>query len=129
MADFCKQCAEEIGFESDFIDINLKKGLYHMNLCEGCGPIQTNGKGECITEDCLQSGHHVPLDTNVSYWIHAPNGFDTKQVQMKEVEYGEWSQSIYDTHIEIKSIDDIPHLKGNRIYVCSDGTYTLLEII
>ena len=45
MADFCKQCAEDLGFpRSDFEDPKLKPGLYHTNLCEGCGYIQTNGK-------------------------------------------------------------------------------------
>lgn len=127
MADFCKQCAEEIGFKSDFIDVKLKPGLYNTNLCEGCGPIQTNSKGECISPDCLCPGHNAPLDTNVSYWIHAES-MDFKNVPHKEIEYGEWSKSILN-YIEIKSIDDIPHIKGYQIYVCWEGTYNLYELI
>lgn len=59
MAEFCKQCANELGFpESDFIDPNLKPGYYNTNLCEGCGFIQTNAKGECISFDCSKQGHN-----------------------------------------------------------------------
>ena len=33
MADFCKQCAEDLGFpRSDFEDPKLKPGLYHTNI-------------------------------------------------------------------------------------------------
>lgn len=59
MAEFCKQCANELGFpESDFIDSALKPGYYNTNLCEGCGYIQTNHKGECINFDCGKHGHN-----------------------------------------------------------------------
>lgn len=131
MAEFCKQCAEEIGFTSDFINIKgAKKGLYHTVLCEGCGPCQVNSQGECISSDCMAEGHNVPLDTNVSYWIDIDmKNFDTKGVKLKEIEYGEWSHTIRDEHIGFESIDDIPHTIGNRIYVCWEGTYNLYEII
>ena len=34
MAEFCKQCADDLGFsESDLIDPNLRKGLYVTALC------------------------------------------------------------------------------------------------
>lgn len=59
MAEFCKQCANELGFpESDFIDPNLKLGYYNLNLCEGCGYVYTNAKGECIDSNCMCSGHN-----------------------------------------------------------------------
>ena len=127
MADFCAQCAEEIGFKSDFVDSNLKPGLYNTNLCEGCGTIQTNGQGECISNDCLHPNHHVPLDSNVSYWIDIEH-FDFKGIPHKEVEYGVWDNSIRENYIPIESIDDIPHMKGYRIYVCWEGAYNLYEL-
>jgi hypothetical protein len=59
MAEFCKQCADELGFpESDFIDPQLQPGYYNTNLCEGCGPIQTDVLGRCISNDCLKKGHN-----------------------------------------------------------------------
>lgn len=130
MAEFCAQCAEEMGFKSDFIGLpNAKHGLYHTVLCEGCGPIQVNSKGECVSDDCMCTGHNVPLDTGVSYWTNAPNGFDFKNVKVREVEYGEWANTIRENHMSIKDIDDVPNTKGNKIYVCYDGTYTLYEIM
>lgn len=62
MADFCKQCSL-VMFGSDFrelADPQLKPGYANGNLCEGCGYIQTNAAGECISSDCLCAGHHVP---------------------------------------------------------------------
>lgn len=60
MADFCKQCSEEI-FGEDFEDL---KGLGNgrklkpldgwVTICEGCGPTIVNEKGECISSRCLK---------------------------------------------------------------------------
>ena len=61
MADFCKQCTEEL-FGSDLADNNDMKGAVSerdsalgfmvLVLCEGCGPIQVNHAGECLSDDC-----------------------------------------------------------------------------
>lgn len=60
MAEFCKQCAEEMGFEPDFVNLTDEQeeaaGLYACVLCETCGPIQVNRKGECISDDCFCRG-------------------------------------------------------------------------
>lgn len=59
MADFCKQCSLDL-FDSsgDFVGITTEEdernGLYAVVLCEGCGPIQVNSKGECISVDCYE---------------------------------------------------------------------------
>ena len=61
MADFCRQCTEEVlgqnGNENDFIGASTPedtaKGLYPVVLCEGCGPIQVDHTGKCISKDCL----------------------------------------------------------------------------
>lgn len=57
MAEFCKQCAEELGFpESDFQGIPwepvaepLKDDEGYQVLCEGCGFTLVKSDGTCIT--------------------------------------------------------------------------------
>ena len=66
MADFCLQCAHEMGFKCDFTMImsaaQHEKGLVADVLCEGCGPIQVDGDGKCLTIGCLEN--HNP-DTQI----------------------------------------------------------------
>jgi len=61
MADFCEQCAEHLGFPNDLKGITKKedyeKGLACVVICEGCGTIQVDPDGRCISEDCLERGH------------------------------------------------------------------------
>lgn len=64
MADFCEQCAKDLGLPSgDFRGITKKrdyrKGLACVVLCEGCGIIQVDPNGLCISGDCLKEGHPV----------------------------------------------------------------------
>jgi hypothetical protein len=62
MADFCKQCAEEMDFEADFTGQFLKRGLipdgrmgFHA-LCEGCGAAHIiDDEGTCASPNCLKS--------------------------------------------------------------------------
>jgi len=63
MADFCKQCSIEI-FGEDFGDLSdittkmkTKDGIYAFVICEGCGIIQVDHEGKCISNDCLKNGH------------------------------------------------------------------------
>jgi len=61
MADFCKQCTEEL-FGPEHADNNDVQGIISEAeeaegymatvLCEGCGPIQVNRAGECLSVDC-----------------------------------------------------------------------------
>ena len=60
MADFCKQCSEEL-FGKDFGDLagitkpeDWDKGLACVVLCEGCGSIQVDPEGRRISIDCLR---------------------------------------------------------------------------
>ena len=60
MADFCKQCSID-HFGEDFKDHagistidDTKNALYAFAICEGCGFIQVNHEGECISKDCLK---------------------------------------------------------------------------
>lgn len=61
MADFCKQCSTQF-FGEDFGDLaglvsqdDESKGLiYTLVLCEGCGPIQVDRNGTCVSPDCFE---------------------------------------------------------------------------
>ena len=66
MADFCKQCAQEMWppghrfSEGDFEGLTTPEdtaaGMAALVLCEGCGPIQVDVEGACVSSDCLK-GH------------------------------------------------------------------------
>lgn len=71
MTEFCKACSIEYDGEDhgDLAGITRKKheeaGLATVVICEGCGVIQVNHAGECISNDCLKSGqpgHGVPFN-------------------------------------------------------------------
>ena len=60
MADFCRQCSLA-NFGEDYGDlagitteVNEKNNFYCVVLCEGCGAIQVDSKGNCISSDCLE---------------------------------------------------------------------------
>ena len=60
MADFCQQCSIEL-FGVDHKDLaglsseeDTKEGLYCVVLCEGCGAIQVDHRGKCVTVGCLK---------------------------------------------------------------------------
>jgi len=64
MADFCLQCNDRLfgpTIPNDFVDISKEEdtlnGRYITVLCEGCGMVQVDHTGRCVT-DCLQ--HHGP---------------------------------------------------------------------
>lgn len=59
MADFCKQCSVEI-FGKDFKELagittpaHWADGKAVVVICEGCGPIQVDPDGNCISQDCI----------------------------------------------------------------------------
>lgn len=69
MADFCKQCSEEI-FDEDFEQLkglstpeDTENELYASAICEGCGFIQVDHHGQCISPQCLKK-HGVKNVTN-----------------------------------------------------------------
>ena len=56
MADFCKQCSEQLGAPlgySDFPDDVV------LDLCEGCGTYVKLENGVCVDESCLLHGDKV----------------------------------------------------------------------
>ena len=54
MADFCSQCCIDT-FGSDYGDLKglCKEDEWVTVLCEGCGPIQVDHTGKCVSRDCL----------------------------------------------------------------------------
>jgi hypothetical protein len=68
VAEFCRQCTIEDGlpggnYEEGRGDLqgvtshsDWEQGLAVVVICEGCGPIQVDPEGNCVSEDCLR--HH-----------------------------------------------------------------------
>jgi hypothetical protein len=63
MADFCKQCSIDI-FGEDLGDLagitteqDEREGKAALVICEGCGAIQVDRDGKCISADCIKKGH------------------------------------------------------------------------
>ena len=63
MADLCYQCSMTIEGK-DFKElagitpvISYMLGEAVLVLCEGCGMIQVDPAGHCISNDCLEEGH------------------------------------------------------------------------
>lgn len=62
MADFCKQCSIS-NFGEDFGDLKevTKKEVWEKEhkavlvICEGCGFVQVDPDGNCLSQDCLCS--------------------------------------------------------------------------
>lgn len=69
MADFCKQCSIDT-FGEDYGDLAFiteqkewEEGKASCDICEGCGPIQVDPLGNCVSKDCMcqgQTGHGMP---------------------------------------------------------------------
>lgn len=64
MADFCWYCIQDFGISPEENDLKgLSKfgdtmaGLYPVVICEGCGYIQVDHLGRCISKDCYEKGH------------------------------------------------------------------------
>lgn len=63
MADFCKACSEDL-FGKDFKELaglttqeEWDNGKAAITICEGCGWIQVDPEGVCVSKDCLRTGH------------------------------------------------------------------------
>ena len=79
MAEFCRQCSMEM-FGTDFGDFfdmsteeDTKEGTFPLVVCEGCGVVQVNHLGECISVDCLKSGHLKEGKRNENLCDHLTN--------------------------------------------------------
>lgn len=62
MADFCAQCSDDLfppGIRPDFEGAtklgDQMAGLFALVLCEGCGPIQVDWRGRCVSVDCHEN--------------------------------------------------------------------------
>ena len=56
MAEYCAQCAKDHNMENGMAGL-CKPGELVLEVCEGCGVIQVNHKGECMSRDCDKDGH------------------------------------------------------------------------
>lgn len=63
MADFCKQCHDELfppvevyDFEGLITEAESAQGMVVAVLCEGCGHTYVNHKGECVNPHCEEHG-------------------------------------------------------------------------
>jgi hypothetical protein len=69
MASFCGQCSKatfDITNQNDFDHLgDPGEEKAWVVLCEGCGPIQVDKDGNCVSEDCLEN-HNRKEDTNDS---------------------------------------------------------------
>jgi len=71
MANFCKACSIEL-HNRDFGDLagitsakNKANGVAVVVICEGCGVIQVDREGNCISVDCQEAnkpGHSMPYN-------------------------------------------------------------------
>jgi hypothetical protein len=69
VADFCKQCSIDL-FGEDTGDLRgittpeaWAEGRAAVVICEGCGFIQVDPDGNCVSKDCLcrgEPGHGLP---------------------------------------------------------------------
>lgn len=69
MADFCKACSKAI-FGEDFGELagitkpeDWQQSKAVTVICEGCGVIQVDPEGNCVSKDCLcegKPGHGLP---------------------------------------------------------------------
>jgi len=67
MADFCRACWGEAEYAGDLAGITPKKAWNNNKasivMCEGCGAIQVDPDGNCVSQNCLEKGkpgHGLP---------------------------------------------------------------------
>lgn len=56
MAEYCAQCAKDHNMKNGMAGL-CKPGELVLEVCEGCGVIQVNHLGECVSVDCDKDGH------------------------------------------------------------------------
>ncbi|MBT7339039.1 MAG: hypothetical protein HN802_05070 [Candidatus Jacksonbacteria bacterium] len=66
MADYCKQCSNDWGFPNGLSGLTQKGEGYPIVICEGCGVIQVDNEGICVSSDCERK-HALPLDKDTKY--------------------------------------------------------------
>ncbi len=63
MADYCLECSISL-WGRDYGDLaeqstveDTEAGLYTVDICEGCGVIQIDHTGRCVSKDCANPQH------------------------------------------------------------------------
>ena len=72
MADFCQQCSED-KFGKDFKELAgitsiaaWAESSACVVICEGCGPIQVDPNGRCVSTDCIVNHDMHEIDHDFS---------------------------------------------------------------
>jgi len=68
MAEFCRGCSKDLNLPGvDLEGVTSQeewdKGKAALVVCEGCGSIQVDPKGNCVSGDCFEAGrkgHGMP---------------------------------------------------------------------
>lgn len=71
MGEYCNQCSYVMfGIIGDFVGYTPEEdeanGIYALVICEGCGPIQVDHKGNCVSKDCLANTGKSPIGPHKS---------------------------------------------------------------
>lgn len=67
MAEYCAQCAIEHNMQNGMAGL-CKSGQLALEVCEGCGVIQVNHRGECVSNDCGKLSHAVEVVVRKQWW-------------------------------------------------------------
>lgn len=117
MADFCKQCSinnwgEDTG---DLAGLTLPdswaKQYANYAWCEGCGPIQVDPEGNCVSKKCLEAGkpgHGLP-------WV----GEDEPQEQPKDADRSSvvsWAVERWRAEVASRPIENIHRAAMDRTW-------------
>lgn len=128
MAEFCKQCAKDLGFsETDLVPSDGLPGYYYTSLCEGCGPTMVNHRGECTSIDCMVPGHCVGPEENLllqcNVLIPLP-----ENIELDLIESGV-SLDIPISHLIFESFDEITLHPTYKYYLIQpNGTYSVYKL-
>lgn len=98
MSEFCKACSEEMfgPGSNDFKNMTTKSdwqsGRAAMVLCEGCGPIQVDPEGNCVSKDCIEAGK---VGHNMPWYEQLPEYLEQRDAEARQRYLDEKPQSIF----------------------------------
>lgn len=73
MADFCNQCAKDLGFPEGDLKVPEDRGPGRFTaLCEGCGPTIVDEQGNCLHIPCNEPGRGAGIPKDAIFYIPLP---------------------------------------------------------